>query len=1099
MTAPAPWSPGETVLAEFRVERPLGSGGFGRVDLVSSLRTGERYAVKRMHAAGPDTQRRLLTEARRWMDLPPDPYVTDCRFVRTAGDELAVFTEFVPGGTLADRIASGALYESGDPGGRIVELAAQIALGVDTAHAAGLLHLDLKPENVLLTVDGAAKVTDFGLASVSVQSHQERVQQEAILDYLVGDPSIDPATREAMAGVLRTTIFGAKPDETIEGRAEGGTEGYLSPEQADGGAVGRGADVWSWGLTVLAMYAGGRTWVSGTLARPALERLLRRGTTVPIPPAVAGLLRRCFDDDPSRRPHSLRAAAEELTGSRFPLTTERASARPYERYLVSGARWDDPRALLQFAYEAAGLDPAEAVAFWPVDSSSPRSAALADLAAYAEVTRVLEEVGTEVAALARVRAMTGMVRRRLGDNAAAIDDYRAAARLAASADGLTQIVILNGLSIALRESGDAAGALDAADRAVGIAGTMPETPLARGAALLTRANARPPGEQRLSDLRAAVAAADAADRDDEQWAAQTAKGLAALASELTARGRADEAGPLWERVDATLDEAIAAGHRDLRAVKATTLLNRAMAAGRPADRLRLAEAATEILRELVEGQGQYQFTADLAAARFEAAKELELLGRPRPALAGYRAAREAYEQAVLRDGRTDLADRLAQAYDFESTLAGELESDEESVRLARRAVDMWRRLADADGPAAWRTESSEAARKLAGALRATGDLPGARAAAEQAVELAAGNDVHGTLAEVELAAVERAQGDPAAAVNRLQAALARVDERRPDDADLRTRVLMRLGNALADLREFEAAANAHAEAARSAARSTDRRTSQVESIRAAQGRLNSLVQFGEYGGVVDLAGGLLDRYAELIAHGRDDLVLDRARLLGVRAHALFLLGDLPAAAAAQAEAGEVLSRQSAEEARFAGRGLLRLAGETRALLGVRREEVPARLEDLRRHYEEAKRLSQAGNVFEASQLLEQHLAAGLAVARTFPDAELVALCGEVGLGVGVMANYSHRDAAAVRAFTSAGQCFLALYENHRLAKYLDRWCDTRMGLASVHLIRGDRSRVEEVLEEVAETTRRLDRRGWKDRVARVRLQLDSVGAGLGLG
>jgi len=56
-----------------------------------------------------------------------------------------------------------------------------------------------------------------------------------------------------------------------------------------------------------------------------------------------------------------------------------------------------------------------------------------------------------------------------------------------------------------------------------------------------------------------------------------------------------------------------------------------------------------------------------------------------------------------------------------------------------------------------------------------------------------------------------------------------------------------------------------------------------------------------------------------------------------------------------------------------------------------------------------------------------------------------------------------------------------------------------MGLASVHLIRGDRPRVDEVLAEVAETTRRLDPRGWKDRVARVRQQLDSVGTGLGAG
>src|SRR5262249_35700818 len=103
-------------------------------------------------------------------------------------------------------------------------------------------------------------------------------------------------------------------DETIEGQAEGGTEGYLSPEQAVGGGVGRGADVWSWGLTVLAMFAGGRTWVSGTtLAVPVLDRLIERGATVEIPPFVADLLRRCFNDDPGRRPHSLREAVRPPT------------------------------------------------------------------------------------------------------------------------------------------------------------------------------------------------------------------------------------------------------------------------------------------------------------------------------------------------------------------------------------------------------------------------------------------------------------------------------------------------------------------------------------------------------------------------------------------------------------------------------------------------------------------------------------------------------------------------------------------------------------------------------------------------------------------
>ena len=353
------------------------------------------------------------------------------------------------------------------------------------------------------------------------------------------------------------------------------------------------------------------------------------------------------------------------------------------------------------------------------------------------------------------------------------------------------------------------------------------------------------------------------------------------------------------------------------------------------------------------------------------------------------------------------------------------------------------------------------------------------------------------VAEVELAAAERADGDATAAANRLRDALALADESPADVIEVRPTILLRLGDALGDLNEFEAAANAYKEAARAAERSPDPETKLAGDLAAERGRINAMVGFGEYAAVVDAANALLERYAGLLADGRDDLIADRAGLRGVLGRVLFLIGDVPAAAAAKAEAGAELSGLTGKAPRSAGDELTRQAAQARAILDVRAEQVPQYFHDLQREFESAKEASQAGRVAEASYLLEETLATGLAVADRRPTQEIVRLCGEMGLAVGVMANYAHRDAAAVHAFNAAGRCFLGLYAARRLPVHLDLWCDTRIGLGSVFLIRGDQGRVDAVLDEVATTVRSLDRRGSKARIARVRKALDSVGSSLG--
>src|SRR5262249_56628884 len=98
-----PWEPGTVILGEFLVERNLGQGGFGSVELVTSRASGEMYAVKHLHVNDPAAMGRLLAETHRWMALPAHPNITACHFVRGRGPELMGFSEYVAGGSRPER------------------------------------------------------------------------------------------------------------------------------------------------------------------------------------------------------------------------------------------------------------------------------------------------------------------------------------------------------------------------------------------------------------------------------------------------------------------------------------------------------------------------------------------------------------------------------------------------------------------------------------------------------------------------------------------------------------------------------------------------------------------------------------------------------------------------------------------------------------------------------------------------------------------------------------------------------------------------------------------------------------------------------------
>ncbi|OKI36960.1 hypothetical protein A6A29_41200 [Streptomyces sp. TSRI0281] len=296
------WAEGEVVLGIYEVREVIRAGGMGLVYRVWHRGWGVDLAVKTPQPEmASDGLASFEAEADAWVRLGAHPNVVNCVYVRRVEDLPRVFAEWVAGGTLADAVRDRRLYRGGHRVAlaRLLDIAAQVAQGLDHAHRHGLVHQDVKPANVMMEADGTAKVTDFGLARA------------------------------------RTARTGAVTDPLVT--FAGMTLAYCSPEQARGERLGVATDVWSWAVSVLEMFVGQPPSYFGQAAGRVFEQFVAEGTedqVIPrLPEALAEMLRRCFTVDPAARPGSLGEVAEELARIYCDTTGE-----PYPRELPSEAQ-----------------------------------------------------------------------------------------------------------------------------------------------------------------------------------------------------------------------------------------------------------------------------------------------------------------------------------------------------------------------------------------------------------------------------------------------------------------------------------------------------------------------------------------------------------------------------------------------------------------------------------------------------------------------------------------------------------------------------------------------------------------------------------------
>lgn len=253
----------------------VGTGGMGSVYRAHDRELDEIVALKvlkRDLVESPVALERFRAEVKLTRRITHPNVVRTFDIGEHEGERFLTM-EYVEGASLGALLEERGALEAGEA----VRIAVAMAAGLGAAHSVGVVHRDLKPDNVLLASHGRVVVTDFGIARLISEVAASRTGTHQLL----------------------------------------GTPLYMAPEQVEGARVDGRADVYALGLVLYEMLVGAPAWSGETLLALAAQRLVRpppdpRDARPSIPGALADLVVRCMARDPSARPDA-QALSMELT------------------------------------------------------------------------------------------------------------------------------------------------------------------------------------------------------------------------------------------------------------------------------------------------------------------------------------------------------------------------------------------------------------------------------------------------------------------------------------------------------------------------------------------------------------------------------------------------------------------------------------------------------------------------------------------------------------------------------------------------------------------------------------------------------------------
>jgi serine/threonine protein kinase/WD40 repeat protein len=289
-----------TRIDQYEVLRPLGRGGMAEVFLVRDTVLGRRAALKLIEPgpAGPDAQ--LLNEARAMAHFN-HPNIVTIFGVGNFDSRAYIAMEYVEGETLRERMQKQQLSSK-----EALRLALAVASALEEAHGRGIVHSDLKPENVIIGRDGRLRVLDFGLAR-GVRG--DALTNEGPAAPIANAPSGAQTTQRLDTQVLSDKLSQDR-DLVLSSASEVmGTPMYMAPEQWRNEGKTASIDVWAFGTILFEMLAGRRPFVEQNLLRLCVrvtseESAPSLNAHAEASPDIAQLVARCLAKNPSQRPSS---------------------------------------------------------------------------------------------------------------------------------------------------------------------------------------------------------------------------------------------------------------------------------------------------------------------------------------------------------------------------------------------------------------------------------------------------------------------------------------------------------------------------------------------------------------------------------------------------------------------------------------------------------------------------------------------------------------------------------------------------------------------------------------------------------------------------
>jgi tetratricopeptide (TPR) repeat protein len=289
----AAYKKGDVIGGKYEVYGVLGRGGFGIVYLVFSRETEAVYALKTFrdeYLADAQTRERFRREASVWVDLERHPYLVRAHFVDEVAGRLFIAMEYVaPDEDGLNTLEAHLRHKSPDLA-QSLRWAVQFCYGIEYAYSKGMrCHRDIKPANMMIGLDKAVRITDFGLAGV-----------------------LGPS--QAMSGFKLSIQQGTVglSGQTIEGTGFG-TPTYMPPEQfADAASCDERSDIYSFGVVLFQMASGGRlpflaplpTVVAESESARFWREMHRLHAHAPVPTLnspLFPLIRRCLQKDAHER------------------------------------------------------------------------------------------------------------------------------------------------------------------------------------------------------------------------------------------------------------------------------------------------------------------------------------------------------------------------------------------------------------------------------------------------------------------------------------------------------------------------------------------------------------------------------------------------------------------------------------------------------------------------------------------------------------------------------------------------------------------------------------------------------------------------------